>query len=37
MGESGLPKAYEKFSFEKSADQMELLYKHVCGTAERKQ
>ena len=37
MGECGFPKTYEKFSFEKSAEQMELLYTHVCGTAERKQ
>jgi glycosyltransferase involved in cell wall biosynthesis len=29
MGEKGLPKAYEKFSLEKSLDQMESLYKSL--------
>jgi glycosyltransferase involved in cell wall biosynthesis len=34
MGESGLPKAKEKFSFNKSMDRMELLYNEVLNYHE---
>ena len=36
MGKTGFPKNYDKFSFERSMDQMEMLYHEVVDTCKKK-